>query len=558
MRSGDSTDSLIVKWRRQVIDSQGWRRRLLALCSGLVAVLALPPLHIVPALVPALTILTWLIEGARQNEIPSRGKRGGTALFRTGAWSAFAAGWWFGVGFFAAGLYWVSLSFLVDARQFAWMIPFALLGLSGGFAIHIGLSTWAAHMSARGKPQRLFVMIAVWWVVFEWVRGWLLTGFPWNYLGTVWTFSDAALQLASILGVLGLSLVTMLAAAAPALLGSSENRGRSSLVIVGGIYFILAIIWLGGAYRLHLAGDSYLENVRLRLVQPNIDQRDKWKAELRGRHLNNLMSLSEAKVKTYSPTHVIWPETAVPFFFDSSPAGLRAVSQVIPKGGALLTGARRRSGGKTTDGKNELTQLWNSFHVLSDQAQIVQTYDKHHLVPFGEYVPFRNIINVDKLTAGRMDFSPGPGPRILFVPGAPPVSPLICYEVIFAGKVAGETGGESAERPGWLLNVTNDAWFGTSSGPHQHFAAARLRSVEEGLPLVRVANTGISGVIDAYGRVKARSQLNERTFIDSRLPQSLRGPTFYGMYGDWGVFALMLVVILISIFPHFFLKIQRT
>ncbi len=542
------------------MNCRGWRRALLALVSGAFSILAMPPLHIVPVLIPALTVLVWLIEGSQltvgRSENPSGRPGRMPAMFRSAAWSSFTAGWWFGVGYFAAGLYWVSLSFLVDAKQFAWMIPFALLGLSGGFALFIGLTTWAAHLSARSNTHRLFLMVAVWWVVFEWVRGWALTGFPWNYLGTVWTVSDAVIQLASIVGVLGLSFLTAVAAAAPSLLGNADFTARKKWLIVGGVYGLLAVVWLGGNYRLQQAGDYFLESVRLRLVQPNIDQRDKWKPELRGKHLNNLMSISEAKVKDYVPTHIIWPETAVPFFLNKSPAGLRAIAQTIPKGGALLTGAPGRSGGKTASGGTEPVRLWNSLHVISDQAEIVQTYNKHHLVPFGEYVPFRGIINVDKLTAGRMDFSSGPGPRSLTVPGAPPVSPLICYEVIFAGKVAGGQVGSNGIRPGWLLNVTNDAWFGTSSGPYQHFAAARLRSVEEGLPLVRVANTGISAVVDAYGRVKAKSRLNERTFIDSQLPKPLDTPTFYGNYGDWGVFALMLGIILILSFSRLILKFK--
>lgn len=520
-----------------MIGLQGWRRRFVAIFLGAIAVLALPPLHIAPALIPALTGLVWLIDGSK-----SSAKAG---------WSAFWVGWWFGVGFFAAGLYWVSLSFLVDAKQFGWMIPFALLGLSGGFAIFSGLTSWATYKSGKSDSLQMIAMLVVWWVLFEWVRGWLLTGFPWNYFGTVWTFNDAVIQMASVFGVFGLSLLTVLAGAAPALLGDRDLSLRSRYLLVGGVYILLIGVWLGGSLRLQLAGDEYIETVRLRLVQPNIKQQDKWKPGLKGRHLNNLMSISESKIEDYAPTHIIWPETAVPFFLNKSPSGLRAISQVIPQGGALLTGAPRRTGSSKGD---KPVQIWNSLHVISDQAEIVQTYNKHHLVPFGEYVPFRNIINVDKLTAGRTDFSPGPGPRILTVPGAPPVSPLICYEIIFPGNVTGDKSGADGLKPGWLLNVTNDAWFGESSGPHQHFAAARLRSVEEGLPLVRVANTGISAVIDAYGRVKAQSRLNQRTFIDSPLPKALKNTTFYGKYGDWGVFALMLGIILIFRFCGLILK----
>ncbi|MBT4939795.1 MAG: apolipoprotein N-acyltransferase, partial [Rhodospirillaceae bacterium] len=459
---------------------------------------------------------------------------------------AFAIGWWFGLGFFGAGLYWISFSFLVDAQQFAWMIPFALFGLSGVFAIYIGLVSALCFRLAGPGMRRVFYF-AIIWVAFEWVRGWAFTGFPWNLIGTVWTFNEAMIQFASVLGVMGLSLVTMVAASSIAILGYGKKSPRFRYYGAGLPLLILALIWAGGMWRVGSAKNHVVENVQLRLVQPNIKQKNKWKSELRGKHFNNLLELSEAPLREPNgkkPTHIIWPETATPFFLDGNDAALRIMAQIIPKEGALLTGSPRRTGGR-----GEPVKLWNSLHVVGPDAKISATFDKFHLVPFGEYVPLRDsvgkFINIAKITTGRTDFSSGPGQRALEIPGAPPVSPLICYEVIFPGA-ATPAHSEGQARPGWLLNITNDAWFGTSSGPYQHLAAAQLRAVEEGLPVIRVANTGISAIIDSYGRIQVASRLSERIYLDGPLPAKLKNPTLFSRNGQWGLLVLILGFLLIA------------
>ncbi|MCH9020438.1 MAG: apolipoprotein N-acyltransferase, partial [Proteobacteria bacterium] len=285
---------------------------------------------------------------------------------------------------------------------------------------------------------------------------------------------------------------------------------------------LLVAVWAGGSVRLAGAGDEAVEGVLLRLVQPNVGQHHKWKPELRealfARHLRLTASAGFERV-----THVIWPETAVPFFLANEPARRRAVAAATPRGGALITGALR-----TTPEPTSPPKLWNSLHAIDDAGRVVATYDKFHLVPFGEYVPFRRWFpTIAKLTYGATDFSAGPGPQTLRVPGLPPFSPLICYEAIFAHQVV-----DSADRPAFLLNLTNDAWFGISSGPYQHFAAARLRAVEQGLPLARAANTGISAVVDGYGRITARLGLGREGVIDAPLPEALGGLTPYARWGD--------------------------
>jgi len=502
-------------------------------------VLGLPPFHMWPLFIPGMTGLVWLIDGSR----PSGGVWR-LGLTKRAGWAAFSIGWWFGTGFFMAGLYWISYSFLVDATSFAWMIPFAIVGLSALMAIYIGLGSWAAFLTAQPGLSRVFG-VAIWWVAFEWGRGWAFTGFPWNLLGTAWTNVEGMLQVTAYTGVFGLSLVTALAAAAPAALGYATltRRIRWNYIVV--LWAVLAAVWIGGEFRLQGGGQDTADGVRLRLVQPKIAQRDKWKPDLRRRHFDTLLRLSRepAAPGVLPPTHVIWPETATPLFLSSVPEAVRIAAQAAPVGGALLTGAPRQS--RPAQGPRE---IWNSFHVVNAQAQVAETYDKYHLVPFGEYVPFKRLLNISALT-GRTDFSPGPGPRSLSVPGAPPVTPLICYEAVFPGKVTPEA---LDQRPGWLLNLTNDAWFGVSTGPFQHFAATQLRAVEEGIPLVRVANTGISGVMDAYGRVIVQTKLEEQIAVDTVLPKALEKPTWFARHGNVTFLVITIILFGISRIPRMF------
>ena len=527
------TDKLIARLeqlRGQVMSFKGWSRRCLAMLLGVVAALALPPLHIWPLLVPGFVGFVWLIEGSfKTKQYPK------TRITLSASWLAFSAGWWFGLGFFSAGLYWVSLSFFVDAATYAWMAPIALIFLSAGMALYLGAVGWATYVSSRAGANRV-LLFALWWVFFEWVRGWAFTGFPWNLIGTVWTFSEEMIQIVSVTGVFGLSLITVLFASTPAIFGNQSIRLGKRFLIFFIPGMVLFMVWLGGNFRLNMATDRVVDGVNLRLVQPNISQRDKWKRSLQKDHFKKLLTLSR---KINSPTtgkitHIIWPETATPLYLSSVADALSLVSVAAPIGGALVTGAPRQSKKQGSD-----REIWNSVHVIDSSAAIIDTYDKRHLVPFGEYIPFRKFINISKLTGGRVDFSPGVGSTVLNVPGAPPVIPLICYEAIFSIQ---KNLIRDHYRPGWLLNLTNDAWFGLSSGPYQHFAAAQLRSVEEGLPLVRVANTGISGVIDSYGRVKVRTQLNEEAAMESSLPVALPKLTWFSRYENLTVYLIVLTL----------------
>ncbi|WP_255448518.1 apolipoprotein N-acyltransferase [Telmatospirillum sp. J64-1] len=480
---------------------QGWRRRFLAVLLGASTALALPPLHILPVLLIAFPALIWLLDGAR------------------GRWGAFGIGWWFGFGHFSAGLYWVSHALLTEPERWGWLVPFAVGGLGAGMGLFIGLTTLATRLSGvRGGARVL--MFAAAWTFMEWLRSWVLTGFPWNLMGNVWAPWPEMLQLAAFTGVYGLSFVTVLVASLPALLGGEGSAVRRIASVAAGAA-LLAGLWVGGAARLPEGPVRMVEGVHLRLVQANIAQNHKWRDDLRMAHLAQHVALSQEPADI-PPTHVIWPETAAAYFLDLDPMRSRDVALAAPPGGLVLTGAPR-----ATPQGIEPFQVWNSLKAVNDQGQVIGVYDKAHLVPFGEYMPLRGLLPFEKLTHGSTDFSAGPGPQSLTFPGLPPVSPLICYEVIFPGAVIGE-----GERPEWMLNITNDGWFGISSGPYQHLASARMRAVEEGLPLVRAANTGISAVIDPWGRSVAELELGTRGVIDSPLPGSLGHATLYGRYGN--------------------------
>ncbi len=498
----------------------GWRRAALAVAFGAGSALALPPVHAIPMLWVAFPGLVWLVDGARHDR------------------GAFAAGWWFGFGHFSAGLYWISYALLVDPVRFGWMVPFAVFGLGGLFAVFPGLAAYGARRLASPGVARVLWLAAA-WTFFEWVRSWLFTGFPWNLIGSVWLPVLPVVQFAAVAGTYGLGLLTVTAAAMPAVLVRPSRAHRRA---VAASLAALVAVGLWGAWRLPTGPMPTVPGVRLRLVQANIPQTLKWKPEMRLEHLRENLALS------LSPgfdrlTDVIWPETAAPSFLAQDPAARQALARAVPPGGLLIAGTARG-----TDPGVQPFHIWNSLQALDGAGRIVATYDKAHLVPFGEYVPLRGILPLAKLTAGGTDFTAGKGPATVDLPGLPPVSPLICYEVIFPGAVV-----DARHRPDWMVNITNDGWFGLSAGPYQHFAAARLRAVEEGLPLVRAANTGISAVVDPYGRVVAELPLGRKGIVDSKLPQPILS-TLYARLGNSIVFTFLALVAALATAWHRLLR----
>lgn len=505
----------------RLISAHGWRRWLVSFLLGALAAAAQPPVHLLIVLPISFCGLVWLLDGTQSRR------------------QAFCVGWLFGAGYFAAGLYWVSNALLVDAARFAWLIPFTVLGLSLGLGLFVGLMTWAVRVFWRGSLSRILVLAAA-WTIFEWLRGVVLTGFPWNPVGNVWVIFAPVLQAASWIGVYGLSLVTVFAAAAPAIL-SARLRYRYP-VAFSGIAVLVALSVFGGV-RLASVPETAADSPVIRVVQPNIAQREKWNPKKRTANFALQLQLSRPTAGA-RPAIVIWPETATSHGFLTDPGGQLLLRQTIAPGGLLISGVLRvdRVNGRAVAAHNSL--------VAVDGAGSVQTvYDKHHLVPFGEYVPFRSVLPIEKITAGAIDFTPGPGLRTIRLPGVPSFSPLICYEAIFPGKAV-----IRGDRPDWLLNVTNDAWFGMSAGPYQHFASAQLRAVEEGLPLVRAANTGISGVVDGYGRVVTKIDLGVRKAVDVSLPPPLP-PTIFAQFGN--LIPALLTILLLCIAYLLHIK-QRT
>lgn len=502
----------------------GWRRRFVWLISGAVAVLALPPFFVIPVLPVCFAVLLWSLEGVRCNK------------------GALSAGWWFGTGHFAACFYWVSHAFLVQPEIYGWMIPFALLGLGGGLAVFPMLAVWASWRLTDGLVRRA-VLLAVFWAVAEYLRGHILTGFPWNLLAHIWAVDAAPMQFASVVGVYGLSVVTALFATLPAAVIAGK-RGR--LAALAGV-LITVVLWGGGALRLSMVGPVQTDKIAqidpnvpvVQIVQPNIAQRDKWRPDLQRQHFTKLIDMSRrpAGMNPAQKRIVIWPETAATFFVEDQPAARSQMADVLGPDDILITGAPRTYPRDTDEYK-----VWNAVQVVDSSGEIVASFDKFHLVPFGEYVPFRSILPFPKLTAGRTDFSAGPGPKTLEVFGIPSFSPLICYEVIFPGAVV-----DDANRPEWLLNVTNDGWFGKSAGPYQHLAAARFRSVEEGLPLIRAAYTGVSIMYDPYGRKLAELPLSTSNILVHPLLSNQNHTTVYYLWRDilfYGIVAFLAVLVM--------------
>lgn len=504
--------------KSRLTELRGWRRALAAAVLGALMALALPPFHLLPLAVAALAGLVWLIDSS------------------TGARGAFAVGWLFGFGHFLAGLWWIVNALLLFGLQFLPVYPIVIGFLPALLAVFVGLACAALRLTPLEGPARILAF-AGYWVAFEWLRAYAFSGFPWNLAGYMWAFSDAMLQLASLGGIYALSLVGIAALAMPALLAERARAGRAAVSVVLAALVPVAVLGFG-VWRLSDApapGSDTVPGVVLRVVQPNVSQAEKWSRAQHEANFARLLSLSAAPGPR-PVTHIVWPETAATFFLAENRPALERVSAVVPPGGLMLAGAPRRGV------ENGERLLFNSLLAIDRAGTVLASFDKFHLVPLGEYVPFKRYLPLTKVVEGASDYSPGPGPRTLHLAGLPPLSPLICYEAIFPGQVL-----ERADRPRWLLNVTNDGWYGDSPGPRQHFAIARLRAVEEGMPLVRSANTGISGVVDAYGRVVTKLDLGRAGVVDSGLPRALEGPPLYARWGDWCMLAELAVIALLCV-----------
>ena len=474
---------------------KGWRLWVTAAGLGALAALALPPVHAVPVLLVAMPGLLAMVAAA-----PS---------WKRAFWVGYAWGW----GFFVAGLYWVTHAILTEVERFWWLVPIAVPALALPLALFVAGPAAVAWKVRPGWPRVLVFAGA--WVGFELLRGWAFTGFPWNLLGTVWAFGALPVQAAAWIGVHGLSLATVILAATPL-------RGRRAML--GGAAAIAAF-GLFGLVRLW-PQESPPQPVGILIVQGNVAQEVKWREEQRipilRRYVEATRDAALAALQDLPEDHnlvVIWPETAVPFLLADDPEVRRLVAGALPQRAMLLSGTVRVEFGPDRRAR----RVFNSLVAVDPAGDVRGVTDKVHLVPFGEYMPLSGLLPV-RIVQGGMDFTPGEELRPVRAGWVPPFGGLICYEVIFPGAVV------PAERPAWLVNVTNDAWFGISAGPWQHLAAARLRAVEEGLPLARAAQTGVSAVFDARGREVARTGLGETGLLMAPLPAA-GGITPFARFG---------------------------
>ena len=499
-----------------IILAWGWKRAAIALIAGALSSLAMAPFNAWPILLLTFPVMVWLIDGA------------GAGKWR-GVPSAAWAGWWFGLGYFVPGLYWIGFAFLVDASTFAWLLPFAVLGLPAYLALFTALGFALARLLWTRDASRVLAL-AVALTIAEWLRGHVLTGFPWNAFGYALTEPLALAQTGALIGLWGLTFLAVAIFASPAVLIDGSSRGRKPWIAPVVALAVLVAMGVFGVVRLSLHPTA-LTKVKLRIMQPNLEQDERFNYSAKAAVMQKYLTLSDRASGPESTgvrdaNILIWPESAFPFFLTREADAMAEIADLLPKGTVLITGAVRAP---DLPPGARITRAYNSIYVIDHDGSVLSVYDKLHLVPFGEYLPYQDWmekLGFEQLTKVRGGFIPGTIRRSLEVPGAPRALPLICYEAIFPGDVATRD-----ERPGWIINLTNDGWFGISTGPYQHLQQVRLRAIEEGLPVVRAANTGISAVIDPMGRVVAELGLGLEGVLDSKLP-SAAPPTFYVRAGD--------------------------
>jgi apolipoprotein N-acyltransferase len=515
-----------------IILAWGWKRACIAFAAGALSVLAMAPFDAWPVLFLTFPVVVFLIDGA------------GAGRLR-GVPAAAMAGFWFGLGYFVFGLYWIGYAFLVDAATFAWLLPFAILGLPAYLALFTALGFALARLLWTHDSSRV-IALAISLTVSEWLRGHVLTGFPWNAFGYALSEPLALAQIASVVGIWGLTFLSVAIFASPAALLARRSRGQRPWIMPAAALAALMAIAVFGVVRLSQKPTRMVANVKLRIMQPNLQQDVKFNYAAKADVMSKYLTLSDRASGPESTgvrdsNILIWPESAFPFFLTREADAMAQIADFLPKGTVLITGAVRAP---DVPAGTRITRAYNSIYVIDHDGSVLSIYDKLHLVPFGEYLPFQDLmesLGFEQLTRVRGGFIPGKLRRTLQIPNAPRALPLICYEAAFPSDAA-----TSDDRPGWMVNLTNDGWFGISTGPYQHLQQARMRAVEQGLPLVRAANTGISAVIDPVGRIVAQLPLGIEGVLDSPLPAPI-APTIYARVGDMPAAILVAVALLFVI-----------
>lgn len=491
-----------------------------AFLLGALSILAFAPYHILPALVLSFTLLIWLHDGCRTVK------------------AAALLGFSFGFGQFLIGLFWIAEAFSVrEGFSYAQGV-ISVFALSAGLSLFPTLILAVYHkLSMKGAARVL--MFAALWSLGEWIRGHVFTGFPWNINAASVSAFPILTQSAAYLGAYGLSFLMTLVAVLPASLISPSGEWRMRPLIA--VLILPLILMSGGAMRLQNHPTQMHEDLTLVLVQAGIGQKEKWQRDKLHEHFRTYMDMSATALEAVKTPNVaiIWPETAIAYPVDEQPGTRFLISKILDRNGVIITGAPRFE----RLGADEYA-AWNSIFAIDNAGNITGAYDKAHLVPFGEYVPLRPLlarIGIERIVESLADFRAGPGPMTLTLNGLPAFSPLVCYEAIFPGRVTAHEG----PRPQWLANLSNDAWFGDSSGPAQHYALARLRAVEEGLPLIRATPTGISVATDPLGREIARLEQGKKGVLLTSIPLPLDTSPLFSEWGHLLYFLLISVIFVI-------------
>lgn len=487
----------------------GWYGAALVFVLGAVSALAMPPSN-----------MWWLFFVT----VPLFLFRFGTV---TTLAAAFREGWLFGFGYFCVALHWIGYAFLVDAKTYLWMMPFAVGGLAAVMAVYWGLAALVAGFLRRSHVQPwLTFPLSI--AIAEWLRGHLMTGFPWAAPGLAADGMGPVVQAAALVGMPGLTLLvlTWSAALVPFVLRGNLTDRLIALVVIA----TLPLTFAWGWYVERNTVVTFVPGVMVRLVQPHISQDDKWRADNASMVFDRLVAATVAASSSGEKiTHVIWPESAVSFLLDESAGAKDVLRRALGDGKILVTGAIRRARREPT------SDHFTSVLVFDSAANVTGTYDKWRLVPGGEFLPFEWLLKplgFQRLVSLPGGFAAGTGPQSLAIAGAGTAGIIICYEAVFPDHLL-----DNANRPTWIINVTNDGWFGMSTGPYQHLAQARMRAIEQGLPLARSANTGISAMIDPLGRMQNSLALGKVGFVDAALPGPLPPPP----YARWGDFILLLL-----------------
>lgn len=431
-------------------------------------------------------------------------------------------GYLFGFGLFLSSLYWISFSIFVYIDEFWWVFPFALFGIPLFLAIFCALfSGGMFYLRNICYYQLLFCSL---WIFMEWILSWIFTGFPWAMIGYSFTSSQILSQSASLFGVLGLSFIAVY-------IGTCLYKRDDRIVLIFTSSIILAIMWFYGSERLKKFPTEYTD-ITVKIVQPSIKQESKWSPEIFWDNLDRLTKLSNTPPKA---DLIIWPESALTLPYDSPLIADKLQKLLANTNSVLITGSTEEEGIFDHDDY----KLFVSMVAIDKNMKPVFIYHKTHLVPFGEYMPFKSYIPIKKLTYGTIDYTPGKRVNVTIDHLNLNLYPLICYEIIFFNEIT--TNNKLSDI---ILTITNDAWYGNSSGPYQHLAISKIRAIEYGLPLIRAANNGISAVIDPVGRVVKKLDLNEINTLDCKLPKKLTEITSFSCNDCVTIFIMLFAIAL--------------